>query len=75
MPCITVKHVLEELKTEIPGLVVREVDLASREGLELAVKNNILYPPAVFIGGALFAKGKIYPDRLREAVRKTAEVA
>lgn len=74
MPCITVNHVLEEMETELPGLLVKEVDLSSREGLDLAVKNSILYPPAVFINGSLYAKGKVYPEKLKDAIRKAAGV-
>ena len=74
LPCITVKHVMEEMKAELPELEVTEVDLSSKEGLDLAVKNSILYPPAVFIDGHLYAKGKIYPKKLEEAIRKAAGV-
>lgn len=72
MPCITVRRLLEDLRVEIPSLVVKEIDLASKEGLDLAVKHSILYPPAVFIRGSLFARGKVYPEKLKEAIRKEA---
>ena len=74
LPCITVKHVMEEMKAELPNLEVEEVDLSSKEGLDFAVKNSILYPPAVFIDGRLYAKGRIYPDKLGEAIRSAAGV-
>ncbi len=51
---------------------MREVDFASEEGVALSIKNTILYPPAVFINGSLFAKGKIMEEPLKEAVRKAA---
>ncbi len=72
LPCLRVKRIMEELKTELPGLAVREVEFTSGEGVALSVKNNILYPPAVFINGSLFAKGKILEEPLKEAVRKAA---
>ena len=72
LPCLTVSHVLEEMKTEHPNLLVKEVDFASAEGLDLAVRYNILFPPAVFIDGNLYAKGKIYPEALKDAIRKAA---
>lgn len=72
VPCITVDRALEEMKAELPGLDVREVDFSSKEGLDLAVRNSILYPPAVFVDGALYAKGKVYPEKLKEALRKAA---
>lgn len=72
VPCIRVKRILGELKEELPEIEVTEVDFTSGEGVALAVTNNILYPPAVFIDGSLFAKGKIFEEPLKEAVRKAA---
>lgn len=72
LPCLRVKRILGELKEELPGIRVREVDFASEEGVALAVKNSILYPPAVFINRSLFANGKIMEDPLKEAVRKAS---
>lgn len=73
LPCMRVKRILGELKEEIPGLEVAEVDFSSGEGLALAVRNNILYPPAVFINGVLIAKGRIPEGPLKESVRKAAK--
>ena len=70
--CLRIKRILGELKVELPEIQVREVDFASEEGVALAVKNSILYPPAVFINGTLFAKGKIMEESVKEAVRKAA---
>ncbi len=72
LPCLRVKRILKELKEEIPGLDVREVDFASKEGIALSFKNSIYYPPAVFIDGALFGFGKILEGPLKEAVRSSA---
>jgi glutaredoxin len=72
LPCLRIKRILGELKAELPELGVREVDFTSEEGVALAVKNSVLYPPAVFINGALLAKGKIMEEPLKEAVRKAA---
>jgi glutaredoxin len=72
IPCIRIKRFLGELKVELPEIHVREVDFTSDEGMALAVKNSILYPPAVVINGLLFAKGKIMEEPLKEAVRKAA---
>ncbi len=67
-----VKRIVNELKAELPAVVIREVDFTSEEGVALAVKSNILYPPAVLIDGRLFAKGKIPEESLKEAVRSAA---
>lgn len=72
LPCLRIKRILGELKVELPEIQVREVDFSSEEGFALAVKNNILYPPAVLINGTLLAKGKIMEEPLKEAVRKAA---
>ncbi len=72
LPCLRVKRILRELKTELPKIGVREVDFTSEEGVALAVKNSILYPPAVFINKSLFAKGKIMEEPLKEAVRRAS---
>jgi glutaredoxin len=72
IPCTRIKRILGELNVELPEMRVREVDFTSDEGMALAVKNSILYPPAVFIDGLLFAKGKILEEPLKEAVRKAA---
>ena len=69
-PCSRVKRVLRELQFDMPDLVIETVDLASPDGSKLAVENGILYPPAVFIGGKLFGKGKIDADRMVESIRK-----
>jgi hypothetical protein len=72
LPCLRIKRILGELRAELPDVGVREVDFTSEEGMTLAVKNSILYPPAVVINGLLFAKGKIMEEPLKEAVRKAA---
>jgi hypothetical protein len=72
LPCLRIKRIVGELKDELPGMRVREVDFTSEEGVALSIENAILYPPAVFINGSLFAKGKIPEEPLKEAVRKAA---
>lgn len=51
---------------------MKEVNFTSEEGVALSVRNTILYPPAVFINGFMFGKGKIMEEPLKEAVRKAA---
>jgi glutaredoxin len=72
LPCLRIKRILGEMKTELPEISVREVDFSSEDGVAMAVKNSILYPPAVFINGSLFAKGKILEEPLKDAVRRAA---
>ena len=72
LPCMRIERIMKDLKAEIPEIELREVDFASEEGVALSVKNAILYPPAVFINGSLFAKGKILEEPLKSAVRNAA---
>ena len=68
-PCTRVKRILSELQTQMHSLIVETVDLTSPDGTKLALENQILYPPAVFIEGKLFGKGKIDVDRMVESIR------
>ena len=69
-PCTRVKRVLSELQTKMPSLTVETVDLTSPQGTRLAMDNQILYSPAVFIEGKLFGKGKIDANEMVESLRR-----
>lgn len=71
MPCLRVKRVLNELQAEMPDLCVQEVEFKSASGATLSLKNNVLYPPAVFLDGKLLAKGKIDAEKMIEAIRES----
>jgi len=55
----------------MPDVTVEEVDYSSPAGSKLAVENSITYPPAVFIEGTLFEKGKIHTDEMVASIRRT----
>ena len=67
-PCLRVKHILEELQSEFPDLSIEEVEFTSSAGSKLAIENNVTYPPAVFLGHRLIAKGKIYAEQIADAI-------
>ena len=69
MPCSRVKRILGELQHVMPDLALKTVELSSPDGLKLATENGILYPPAVFIEGKLFAHGKIDADLMVATIR------
>ena len=69
LPCIRVHRIMNDLRAEIPGLNVEEVDFSSQEGMKLAIKHQVLYPPAVLVDGQVF-KGKIREDELKGAVHE-----
>lgn len=55
----------------MPSLLVEEVDFTTTLGSKLAIENNILYPPAVFLEGKMIAKGKIDADSVIATIRET----
>ena len=67
-PCLRVKRLLDQIRGEKGGVEIREVQLSSDEGAELAVRHNILFPPAVIVNGRLMAKGKVLEKDLRLAL-------
>lgn len=67
-PCFRVKRLLDQILGETEDVEVREVQLSSEEGAELAVRHNILFPPAVIVDGRLVAKGKVLEKDLRLAL-------
>jgi predicted thioredoxin/glutaredoxin len=73
-PCLRIKRILRELQTEMTKLTVEEVEYRSPHGSKLAITNDILYPPAVFLDGQLIAKGKIDADIMIAKIRKANEM-
>jgi glutaredoxin len=72
-PCLRVKRILTELQSEMPTLTVEEVEYKSESGTKLSIENGIQYPPAVFVNGKLFAKGKIDADSIVKKIRESNE--
>ena len=72
-PCLRVKRILNELQVEMPDLCIQEVEFKSVSGTNLSVKNNVLYPPAIFLEGRLLAKGKIDAEKVIAAIRESRE--
>jgi len=70
-PCLRVKRILNELQAEMPDLCIQEVEFKSASGATLSFKNNVLYPPAVFLDGKLLAKGKIDAEKMIVAIRES----
>ena len=67
-PCVRVRRLLTELHESGFSFELREVAFDSPEGLELALRHNILYPPAVVLEGRLVAKGKVFAEDIRQAL-------
>jgi hypothetical protein len=58
----------------MPNLTVEEVEFTSPAGTKLAMENEILYPPAVFLNGVMIAKGKIDANAMVLEIRKSNEI-
>lgn len=63
-----VKRALDELQKRLPSVTVSMVDISTPDGARIATQNNVIYPPAVFIAGTLFAKGKVDAERMIEKI-------
>jgi hypothetical protein len=69
-----VKRILKELQLEMPDLSVQEIEFASPVGSKLAIENKVTYPPAIFLGDKLIAKGKIFAEEIVAAIHTTRGV-
>ena len=65
------KRILSELQVEMPDLTLQEIDFASPAGSKLAIENNVIYPPAIFLDDKLIAKGKIFAEQIVAAIQMT----
>jgi glutaredoxin len=72
-PCLRVQRILKKLQTEIPDLAVEYVEFSSPTGSRLAIESGVLYPPAVFLGNRLIAKGKIDAESLTASIRSEVQ--
>ena len=61
--CDHAKAVLEELGQEF-SLNVRELDLGSPDGRQLALDHGVLFAPGIFLNGALASYGRPSQRRL-----------
>jgi len=71
-PCLRVKRILRDIQAESSDVSIEEMQFASAAGAKLAIENNVLFPPAVFLNGKLIAKGKIYGEQIAAALRSHA---
>lgn len=70
-----VRELLDSIQATAPDLVVREVELASDYGFELARRFGILFPPAIVVGGRLIGQDEIPERELRRALTLLASEA
>jgi alkyl hydroperoxide reductase subunit AhpF len=69
-PCLRVKRYLNEFHAKNPQIEVEEIEFSSQVGSKLALENDVLYPPAVFLEGKLIAKGKIDAEKMIATIQE-----
>jgi glutaredoxin len=67
--CYEAKATLEQSAT-IYDLTIDTLDITTPEGEALAVQHGVLFPPGVFLDGALFSCGRLPERKLRKALEQ-----
>ena len=67
--CEQAKEVLGRLSGEYP-ISVRELDLATTEGQELAWHGGVMFPPGIFVAGVPFSYGRPSEKKLRRELER-----
>jgi len=69
--CEDAREALGELAREFP-IRVREIDMASPDGLVLVAAHRPAMPPAVLVDGLLFSAGRLPRRKLRRLLERAA---
>ena len=69
--CDHAKEVLGRVSADY-AVAVEAVDLASREGQQVALEAGFLFPPGVLIDGRPFAQGRLSEGKLRRELDRLA---
>jgi len=67
--CDQAKETLELVAKDFE-LQISQVDLASSEGEELALKSGVMFPPGILLDGRLFSYGRLSERKLRRELDK-----
>ena len=67
--CEAAKAIVERLARKYP-LSVSAVAFDSPEGVSLAAQTGVLFPPGIFINGALFSYGGLSERMLRTEIER-----
>lgn len=70
--CEQAQETLERLAREYP-LTLTNVNLASAEGHQLALRHGIIFAPGVLLDGAFFSYGRVSERKLRRALAARLE--
>lgn len=69
--CDHAKEVLDRVAIDYP-LRVRTVDMADEEGMTLAARGGVLFPPGVLVDGRPFSYGRLSERKLRRELTRLA---
>lgn len=67
--CEQAKELLYRLSDEY-SISVRELDLNSPEGQELAQRGVVMFPPGIFLDGEPFSYGRLSERKLRRELKR-----
>ncbi len=62
--CAHARQLLERLAQEWP-LVVEDVPLDTPEGAAMALRDAVVFPPGIYLNGALFGYGRLSEGKVR----------
>lgn len=67
--CDQAKDILQDVSTTHP-LVIEEVELASTEGRNLALRHGVVFAPGILLDGQMFSFGRLSEKKLRRRLSK-----
>jgi thiol-disulfide isomerase/thioredoxin len=67
--CDQAHEVLDRLAAEY-GFEVSTIDIDSSEGLQLAERGGVLFPPGIFLDGEPFSYGRLSERKLRRELKR-----
>lgn len=66
--CEDTRALLQKIQIEY-GFIVKEIDLASQDGMELVIQYRIMLAPAIIFDKNLISMGKVSEKSLREKLQ------
>ena len=72
--CADAKALLARLEQTYP-LEMREVDLSSPEGQEIATRHGIMFPPGLLLDGGFVGFGRVSERKLRRLLEQRVAAA
>jgi len=67
--CEAAKSILNEVLPDFPSTEIKDIDIATPAGRELAGKYGVISSPGIVIDGELFSTGGVSQDKLVEKLK------